>query len=115
MKPKSSLPTKRVHYAPTPTKTSTWPGKSLPNDLIPSKTTADQTSSLLLRLKETGDQIEVLEATLVESSGVNNNGIFYEKAVDEVIVLDEAKRMLYCVRNDNEKNKVKKILIRTFF
>ena len=43
---------------------------------------------------------EVFQATVVESSGGldGGNGVFYERAVDDVIVVDADKRLFHCVR-----------------
>lgn len=74
-------------------------------------------TTLLLQLttnnnnKENGDQetfsppppktplLEVFQATVVESSGDGCNGVFYERRVDDVIVVDADKRLFYCVRD----------------
>ena len=45
--------------------------------------------------------LEVFQATVVESSGGcgGGNGVFYERRVDDVIVVDADKRLFYCVRD----------------
>jgi len=40
------------------------------------------------------------QATVFDSPA-NGQGIFYERPVDELIVLDESKKMLYCVRKNS--------------
>ena len=73
------------------------------------------TTTLLLQLaannnnnKENGDTsattkakplLEVFQATVVESNGGGGNGVFYERRVDDVIVVDADKRLFYCVRD----------------
>ena len=44
--------------------------------------------------------LEVFQATVVESNGGGGgNGVFYERRVDDVIVVDADKRLFYCVRD----------------
>ncbi len=65
-------------------------------------------TTLLLRLRAQAFPIEVLQATVFDTprdsvaapSGAGS-GIFYERAVDELLVIDEAKKLLYCVRKQN--------------
>ena len=47
------------------------------------------------------EKVDVVGATLIDSAV---NGIFYERALDEVIVLDAAKKLLYRIRNRREMN-----------
>ena len=56
--------------------------------------------------------MELFHATLIETSSTDS-GVYYERPVDDLVVLDEARKLLYCVRqpwnsynnNNNNNNK----------
>ena len=52
----------------------------------------------------TNPLLDVFQATVVESSGDGGNGVFYERRVDDVIVVDADKRLFYCVRDAIDQN-----------
>lgn len=45
--------------------------------------------------------VDVLQASVIETSAdddASGAGVFYERAVDDLVVVDEARKLLYCVR-----------------
>ena len=59
----------------------------------------DEEESLPPPTTKTNPLLEVFQATVVESGGDGCNGVFYERRVDDVIVVDADKRLFYCVRD----------------
>ncbi len=53
--------------------------------------------TLLLRLSPE----ESVQATLFES---RDSGVYYERGVQEIIVLDEAKKTLFCIKRNGDPN-----------
>lgn len=102
---------RRRHSTPT----STWPLRRT-SSANPAQNAGDLDSTspplttVLLRLSAGSFPLEVVQATLVESAaGSEAAGVYYERPVDEMVVLDEAKKLLYCVRrqtNDVKENDV---------
>ncbi len=85
----------------------TWPqvrrpSYSTPDDSCEFANSAQTTLLLRLGMKpEESNSVDVVAATLVDSTV---NGVFYERNLDEVIVLDAAKKLLYRIKNNENEN-----------